>query len=338
MMSDYPSFHTNDFVMDEAFRSWVLDPTVEKDVFWEEYLSRHPQQRKSIEEARVLVQALQVNWHPITERQSMQSFGRLEGKLVNQKTIPLWQRQSLLYRVAAAVTLLLVAFSVWFILNKVNSRITYQTAYGEIKTITLPDQSVVTLNANSKLTLPENWNAASDREVWLEGEAFFEVTHQKNHQKFLVHTADKFAVEVLGTAFNVFKRRSGTWVLLQSGKVKLNIGDNADEETAVVMQPGELVEMQPETGTYTRKKVNPEIASAWTTRRLMFDNTPLSEIVSMLEETYGLQVSVSHPELLQKRVFGSCPTDDIDVLLTAISRPFGLSAKRSGNKVWITSP
>jgi ferric-dicitrate binding protein FerR (iron transport regulator) len=239
--------------------------------------------------------------------------------------------------VAAAVSLLLIALAAWFVLEKFRGETIYQTAYGEIRTITLPDQSVVTLNANSQLTLPRNWNSQASREVWLEGEAFFDVKHLSTHQKFLVHTSDNFTIEVLGTSFNVFKRESGTRVVLQSGKVKLNIG-NAQKAADLIMRPGELVELEPEKGTYSRKTVNPQIASAWKSRKLIFDNTPLSDIVSLLKESYGLQVNVSHPDLLNKKVFGSCPTDDVDVLLAAISKPFGLSVTRNGNEVFISNP
>jgi transmembrane sensor len=334
MMTDYTSFQTDDFVTDDYFISWVLQPTPETNAYWEGYLAAHPRQRKSIEQARLLVQAMRVNWHPVSEEQSRESYQRLEEKLFRSKSIPLWSNR--IYQVAAAVALLLVAFSAWFILNQFTGKTTYQTAYGELRTITLPDQSVVTLNANSKLTLSRRWHSAADREVWLDGEAFFQVTRLENRQRFLVHTSDKLTVEVLGTAFNVFKRPSGTRVLLQSGKVQLNLGKQNTPE-AVVMQPGELIELQPGSDSYSRKMVDPGTAAAWTERRLIFDNTPLSEIITILEETYGLQVKVSRPELLQKRVFGSCPTDDIDVFLTAISKPFGLTARRNGKNVWISS-
>ena len=336
MTPDYTSFQTDDFVTDAGFSSWVLQPTAETNAFWTAYLAENPQQRKSIERARVLVQALRVNWHPVTEDESRESYRRLEAKLFRQKTVPLWSRSAAWYRVAAAVALLVVALAGWMVARQPEST-TYQTAYGKIRTVALPDQSVVTLNANSKLTVPAAWDRNENREVWLEGEAFFEVKHLNTNQKFLVHTADRLTVEVLGTSFNVFKRPSGTRVVLQSGKVKLNIA-NAREAGDVLMQPGELVEVEPEKGTWQRKTVNPEIASAWTSRKLIFDNTPLSEVVALLEETYGLEVEVSHPGLLNRRVFGSCPTDDLDIFLMAVSRPFGLSVKRDGKNVFISGP
>jgi ferric-dicitrate binding protein FerR (iron transport regulator) len=59
------------------------------------------------------------------------------------------------------------------------------------------------------------------------------VKHLNTNQKFLVHTADRLTVEVLGTSFNVFKRPSGTRVVLQSGKVKLNIANAREAETCL---------------------------------------------------------------------------------------------------------
>lgn len=337
MINKYSSFETDDFVLDDNFRNWVIQPTPERNAFWNQFIVEHPHQHKKVEEARLLVQALQVNWVTVTEQQSLQSYKRLEGKLFNQTTIPLWKKPQAWYRVAAVIALLLVSIAAWLAVEKFVSETTYQTAYGKIQTITLPDQSIVTLNANSKLTLPRNWNSESSREVWLEGEAYFKVKHLKDHRKFLVHTSDKLTVEVLGTAFNVFGRESGTRVVLASGKVKLNI-ESGKEEKEVLMQPGELVELEANSGAYSKKRVNPEIVSAWTEHKLVFDDTPISEIVSILEETYGLRVKVTSPELLEKRVFGSSPTDDINVFLTALSKSFGLHIERNGKEVIISSP
>jgi ferric-dicitrate binding protein FerR (iron transport regulator) len=103
------------------------------------------------------------------------------------------------------------------------------------------------------------------------------------------------------------------------------------------MQPGDLVELDDVAGKYARKQVNPELASAWTEHKLIFDDTPIAEIVSILEETYGLRVTVSDPELLQKKVVGSAPTGDVAVFLAALSKSFGLQIQKDGKKVIISS-
>src|SRR5690606_8958967 len=116
---------------------------------------------------------------------------------------------SLLWRRVAAVFVgaTLMGLLYYFFMTA-PSTVYYATDFGEIQTITLPDGSKATLNGNSTLQISENWEES--REVWLDGEAFFEVKKipEKSSQpgalrgkKFLVHT-HHLAVEVLGTTFN----------------------------------------------------------------------------------------------------------------------------------------
>jgi ferric-dicitrate binding protein FerR (iron transport regulator) len=104
----------------------------------------------------------------------------------------------------------------------------------------------VLLNANSQLRTPARWPAGARREVWLEGEAFFQVTKKgaapgggTDGARFVVHTG-QVDVAVLGTRFNVTNRRGQTTVTLNEGKVKLEEGDL---DGAVIMEPGELVRL-----------------------------------------------------------------------------------------------
>ena len=112
----------------------------------------------------------------------------------------------------------------------------YSTTFGEWKTITLPDGSVVELNANSLLTITKHWSENNNRTVWLTGEAFFKVKKIPSTKcKFIVKTKD-LKVEILGTSFNVNSRFDQTEVFLEEGKVKLYLGN-----TKEYMAPGEFI-------------------------------------------------------------------------------------------------
>ncbi|MGD1895272.1 MAG: FecR family protein [Cyclobacteriaceae bacterium] len=111
-------------------------------------------------------------------------------------------RQLIWYRAAVVSGLVLTAALVWFLL-KADSLTEYATDYGEIRTLTLPDSSRVTLNANSAIHYAAKWDVDVAREVWLDGEAYFSVTHTQNDQPFIVHVTDGLRVNVLGTEFNV---------------------------------------------------------------------------------------------------------------------------------------
>jgi transmembrane sensor len=343
----YTGYTPEDFAADDRFIRWVTLPDAETELFWREWLAQHPEQAETIREARELVQSVRLTEHFPSEqqvnrmrRQVYSRIGRkersapvrtLRSPVVQDAWYRNWQKVA-----AAWLVLLVCGVIVWYSVSRL-STIEYRTAYGETRSVELPDGSSVMLNANSVLTHSRFWSLRENREVWLTGEAFFQVRHLQNQQPFRVNTEDKLRVEVLGTEFNVFQRKSGTRVILQSGKVQLNI-PQGNAQNQVLMQPGDLVELETENGAYSRKVVDPELASAWTRNKLIFDNTSIAEIVAVLEETYGLRVRVSGPELLQKRVIGSAPTDDVNVFLAALSKSFGLRIERKRDEVFIASP
>jgi transmembrane sensor len=231
---------------------------------------------------------------------------------------------------ASLSALLLVAYLGWLIVQNWNV-VRHETAYGETTTVQLTDGTEVVMNGNSSL----KYRTTNPREVWLDGEAFFSVAHTPDDQKFLVHTSDKLTVEVLGTSFNVLKRRETTQVVLNTGKVQLHIKN--PEDPLVVMEPGELVEFDDASTTYTRKSVNPEVYSSWKTDKIIFDNTSLGEIVLLLQETHGLTVEVANPALLKQNFTGSIPNQNVELLLEGLSQLFDLKITRDKNRIRIQS-
>lgn len=211
----------------------------------------------------------------------------------------------------------------------------YTTAYGEKQQIQLPDGSTVMLNGNSTLTLSSNWDldkAAKEpfvREVWLEGEAFFEVKKLSRPTRFLVHT-DHLKVEVLGTRFDVNSRAQKTRVILDEGKVKL-LARNHPE---LVMNPGELVELNDGDVQFQKKKVNPEAYISWRHDELIFEAIPLPEIIDILKHNYGFKVEVKEKTVTEDMLFtGKVPTDNVSLLLKMLSETFSINITQSGKKI-----
>ncbi|WP_158267529.1 FecR family protein [Adhaeribacter arboris] len=233
-------------------------------------------------------------------------------------------------RVAAAVVGLLalaISYKLFFRANKV----VLTTDYGEIATFTLPDSSKITLNGNSVVEYTP-WNTTQNREIILQGEAFFSVKHTQNHQKFLVNVPGKMQVEVLGTEFNVTSRRNDSRVVLKSGKVRLHLPDLEQE---IIMQPGEMVELVPHTTKVAKTKVNPEKYSSWSSKLLVLDKTSLRELVAILEDTYGLRVTVTDTSLLHHTFSGRVPKQDVEVLLLSLSKAFDLKISKNNNQITI---
>jgi ferric-dicitrate binding protein FerR (iron transport regulator) len=231
---------------------------------------------------------------------------------------------------AVIIGLLLVST---FLLLSGGATITHQTTYGETKRIMLPDSSVITLNAHSKLTYDSHWKMAQVREVRLEGEAFLQVLKKPGlpSAKFVVHT-HQLKVEVLGTAFNVNNRHARTRVVLNSGSVKVQ-PEKSSGTSNMVLSPGEMVEFSEETRTFTRKRVNPQIYSSWRNDTLSFADNTVQEIAQILEDNYGLQILIQDPLLRERKLTGEIPSTDEQTVLAVLAETLNIHIARDGRKV-----
>ncbi|QHT67148.1 hypothetical protein GXP67_11070 [Rhodocytophaga rosea] len=260
-------------------------------------------------------------------------------KTIREKNKPIdqggssWFMFSYPWRIAAMLTgIIISAVIAYYFLNEKDKVISYATAYGQTAKIVLPDSSIITLNGNSSIQYISGWSSQVRREVWLKGEAFFSVKHTYNHQKFQVHTSDKFNVEVLGTEFNVYNRNAKTRVVLNSGKVTLNMQESSSQ-SHLTMNPGEMVEFKDNPSKFVKRGVNAAAYSSWINKKLILDNTSFREIVSLLEETYGLSVMVPDKSLYEERFTGIVPCENAGMLLNAIALSFNLTIQKQGDQV-----
>lgn len=237
----------------------------------------------------------------------------------------------------AASLFLMMALGVVFWQVRYGER-EYTTGYGQTATVVLPDGSVVTLNGNSRLSVPKRWPTEGDREVQVEGEAYFSIQHTTTHQKFFVRMGGSTSVEVLGTEFNVSNRNAETEVVLSSGKIALHLPSvKGAEEQVVEMKPGDLVLYRKSDRYYNKKAVNPEHYSSWKSSKLLFEDTQLKEVLDILKDTYGMKIIVDDPAILKRTISGSAPTKNVDLLIGGLSGILDLTFTKNGNTLMITS-
>jgi len=231
-------------------------------------------------------------------------------------------------KIAASVTLVVVIALYFFRADGAMNR--FETAFGEQRVISLPDGSVVTLNGNSMLRYTSSWDGDQDRVVWMEGEAFFDVSHKQNDQRFIVRTEGGMNVQVLGTKFNVKVRRGKAEVMLQEGSVKLEIERQAVKKS-LMLSPGELVTMDDD--AVSKSFVEADKYVGWKEYRLFFDQTPLSEIAHLLEDTYGLKVMFEDKALSERRLSGEIVAADATDILSAVEEALGVLIERTDDSV-----
>lgn len=183
--------------------------------------------------------------------------------------------------------------------------------------IELADGSKIWLNAQSKLTYPEVFNGAS-REVYLEGEAFFDVA--ANPQKpFIVHLSTGI-VYVLGTSFNVRAYENGpVQTTVKTGKVAF-ISKREGNPDTVYITPDEKVTYQPIVQNIIKEATIAEEDIAWTEGRLVFRDRTLEDILSELERTFGKKVTFVSEAPRNYRMTGSFRDNNLQDIMYYLAR------------------
>lgn len=328
-MKDYTRFAVKDFIMDEYFQAWIFNPTRDTESFWQTWLDDNPQKRHDVEEARTTLLRLNFSSYSLPAEDVSRVWNNIRGRdtVISRTHGTLSIRNFLWYGVTAAILIVGLTALLWVAPKSLTE---YTTAFGETKTIILPDGSAVILNSNSSLKLNSDWTSSSPREVWLDGEAFFSVVHKKNNQSFKVRTGENIDIEVLGTTFNVYNRHQ-TKIVLNSGKIQLRLPTGVADEK-IVMEPGELVEYDEK--KYIKRSVDPKVYTAWTKNTLLLNRTSLREMLHMIKDNYGIDVEVKE-SLLDQTISGSMPVTDADNLLQQIAKAFQLKVVREGGKTFL---
>ncbi|HYC27414.1 MAG TPA: FecR domain-containing protein [Chitinophagaceae bacterium] len=316
----YRSFTVSQFALDDEFINWVKHPTSGDELFWTRFLNQYPQQSENLLLAKKLVLGLKSDTETAAEETKDRIWKAITLQSSQQAGVVKMKRRTWLIAAAAAMVIGITSI-VFFRMNTGTERQVIETAYGEKRTITLPDNSMVILNAASKIEYEKQWNGTAPREVWIEGEAFLDIVHiNKNgaaikpSERFIVHLKS-MDVEVLGTTFTVNTRRNGEQVVLQTGSIKVNL---KDEKQEYYLKPGEMVQYTQEDKAVVKETTNAGDHALWKDNRLKFDNTSLQDVIQLIEDTYGYKVVLADSTLLDRTISGTLSSENENVLFKAL--------------------
>ncbi len=313
----------HDFLVQHQFSKHVLAPNEQSEIFWAEWIAQSPENKAAAQAMHDLVRSL----HPVQKldaQEKAQLWANIQQDLEFEKQVPVRKLNWFRYAAVAVLALaILSGLGLWF---KGAGTVEVLTTYGETKNVKLPDGSTVVLNSHSSLTYRSKGFDQRDREVVLDGEAFFSVV-KKAGLRFTVHTKQAH-VEVLGTRFNVNSRREQTSVFLQSGKVALtNAQGQATKPT--ILQPGDLAEVEAGNKAINVNQTQSKLHTSWVNRKLVFDNSTLREIGQIIEDTYGLKVRIDDEQLAKELVTGEIPIAEKSILFKALESLYGLTIEES---------
>ncbi|MFA6944532.1 MAG: FecR domain-containing protein [Pedobacter sp.] len=214
---------------------------------------------------------------------------------IYDKRKPYW------YQAVAAV--FVIGLSVWFYSSKIPES-TVSIAHSiPNKTekpdkpgrrfINLPDGSSVILNENSKIELSKNFNNNGKREVYLIGEAYFDITHDAAHP-FIVHTGKIFTT-VLGTAFNIKASTGNKTVTVTVTRGKVKVGDNKKNYNIIL--PNEQVVFDQNLASHVKKFVKAETVIEWTNEDIYFDDVSIKDAVNQLQDRFNISIIFSNEQI-----------------------------------------
>ena len=318
---NYLYYTVEDFVLDKEFREWVIKPNRESNQYWQNWLEKHPEKREVVRQAVEIILNLPVKQFEITEEEIKEISMDLERSIeryeassadLRPKEIPLNARvissrqdkvnpggDTRKWFFVAATVVLATLFG--YYLSRISNftfpeKVTDKTKLtakenpkGRKSTLFLSDGSKIILNAASKISFPHPFEEDL-REVYLEGEAFFEIEKDEN-RPFRVVT-QSMTTTVLGTSFNVraYTEDQDIRVSLTTGKVEINKLDQI--ATPQILSPGEQLIYLKSEDTFRKTKFDLNEVVAWKDNILFFRDANEATVIKRLEYWYNVDIKV----------------------------------------------
>ncbi len=199
--------------------------------------------------------------------------------------------------------------------------------------LVLPDGTKVWLNSDTELayTVPFVGN---ERRVQLHGEAYFDVTHNKE-KPFIVET-DKHSIKVLGTEFNIssYSEDINIVTTLVDGKVKVERELENNEVALEFLSPGEQSLFNKETKNISKQKVDTDLYTAWKDKRFKFRNEPLQSFLTKLGRWYDVEIFITDESIKDIRFTGDLPRyNNMADILTILEAEMSVHIEVEDNKI-----
>jgi transmembrane sensor len=307
----------DDFLENDAFRTWVRERRPEDQVYWQQWLAQYPEKRDLYEQAVATLLVLQGKQVEISDQSVKENTEKILDQLTPSTTLvkPLsswhWGR----WVAAAAVAGLMIWWQIGnpipkqiAVFNKQVEQPVQDAGWKIIKNVTgqplvilLPDNSSVLLSTGSQLRFHKQ-NTHKLREVYLQGEGFFEVTKNPT-RPFIVYTTN-LTTKVLGTSFQVrsFDKETAVYVKVKTGKVSVTPIDSPGK--TVLLTRNEQLSFETKTDKVVKQDFIPskEISSAIVNQQFSFEFTPVSDVFAQLESSYNMPIQYDR-HLLTKCTF-----------------------------------
>jgi ferric-dicitrate binding protein FerR (iron transport regulator) len=299
-----------------AVEKWLADDEANKHYFehfkliWEE----------SVQLADTTQVNEQAAWDRFQNRVQTGSFPTPKAKV--------WSMNSPLLRAAVITGLVIGLAALTFILfqNKPGKVIAMSNIHTNdlVKSDSLPDGSIVTLNKHSQVSFPEKFDN-DKRVLQLSGEAFFKVKPNKK-KPFEVHT-NNVTITVVGTSFNVRSRGDTTEIIVETGIVEVST-----EKQTILLRPGQKAIAGIGDAILQKQTNTDQLYNYYRSKKFVCENTPLWKLIDKLNEAYDVQIIFGNAALRNLPYTTTFDNEPLDKILSVLSSTFNISVvKEKGN-------
>lgn len=243
------------------------------------------------------------------------------------------------YAAVFILAFVLGSLSLYFINTSQNNQLsslynTIEVPNGERSQILLYDGTRVWLNSGTKFKYPVAFSR-NTRDVYVEGEAFFDVAKDKKHP-FIVN-AGQLKVKVLGTRFNVcaYPEDGEYYTTLEEGSVNASNINNGEQ---VTLNPGEQVVLNRKSDGLKYQKVNTELYTSWKENLLKFDDATFDEVIKKMERWYDIKITVDPSVNTKERFTMTIKTESLREMLALVSKTTKINYEIKVNSVLIKKP
>ncbi len=255
------------------------------------------------------------------------AWGIVKSKTIqrNKKVVKL--KRALYWTISAAASLFLIFYFSKNILSP--EKAILSTTNNSIIAYKLPDNSEVDLNYQTEIKYNKKF-IRKNRELWLNGEAFFDVEKVKS-KPFVIHT-QQGSFKVLGTSFNIssYKNDSLLSLFVKTGEVEFfpkNVNNS------FVVKKGEQIHYNKINKKLSKKKNKTENFIAWKTKTLTFDDLTLEEIAIILKRTYNTEIRFENENIQQIRFTAQFKNQSLDKILKVIAMTFELEIQKTDDYI-----
>jgi transmembrane sensor len=233
------------------------------------------------------------------------------------------------YRIAAVLLVGLVLGLSWFYFSRTRDMQRVIAADTPVE-VMLEDGTRVVLNRDSRLSYGKT-SDSGERKVYLSGEAWFDVV--RDTARPFVIDAGEAMVRVLGTSFNVnaYKQSPTVEITVESGLVAMS--SKKDEQDQIVMRAGSGGLYHKSRKALTLIPTSDPNSISWKTRELLFQETPLEEVVELLNRVYDVHLVILNPELASCPLTATFRNQSLEAILHVLEQTLDLRVSRNGNEI-----